>query len=794
MRTWQPDSRLDILVCGYPIERIDGNRPYGFLSGNATRAFGLANNLSLQGRNAGLVVESGCVVDPSLLISKDLQIVERPSLAQAAASSRVLLLACTNLKTLRQRVPEAIQMEHPRKWAACCFDTNDGENLSALTRGVMGICFNNQQQARSWEARRLGLPIHIQPYGVNEHSYYDTAIEPTARPTALWIGILRLPRLLERIVRFAEVNSECEVHVVSGFVFDQRKPAGAEGSMDRPYIDPNAPPVSQVRFGEIVQLWCGRPCPPNVRYRGACSGRNAELIGATDIAIGFSRRPDQTHDDSKILDYLRGGAPVFCDDGQPAYRFVHEFEHGYVMPFSAGDEALRHGFLHCMQLSSVQNRRRIAALVRDRYGWPVAARKVAAWIDVDIPPAPNPAIPRSVPETAASPAAFGPPKTRSLRLLYIPWIDGHTGSLVRLLEAAGGIEFLPLNLTDMIPGHPKAHRSEIADLGAKNPALFFRLLGQVAARLQRPANALLLTVDWCAGLRHTTQAFREAGFPTVLVPHESVFAREEFYYRDPITGEDTPAAEMALLWGGLQASIFRRRGLAPECMQVVGSPKLDLVRHYRSNVSRQDFYARWKLPGDRPVILFATQPMDCQFETAKALTAQSRAIADCIALARQRGYGLVVRLPPSRSANVLTPELLQELRVPGLAGLDGAAEGDYLAAPHDALFHADVVVSINSTMLLEASLMERPAISIGYVPCDQFWHRHGGLPLATNRNELAAELDRALSESRSLFTEEGWKWIHWAFSPGKFDGASADRILDYIAERWPMRTLPKLLF
>lgn len=371
-----------------------------------------------------------------------------------------------------------------------------------------------------------------------------------------------------------------------------------------------------------------------------------------------------------------------------------------------------------------------------------------------------------------------------LRLLYVPWIEAHTGALIKLLQAAGDVEFVPLPLLDMIPGTPGTHRTKIMNLAHSRPAEFQQLLAGLLGRLTVPVNALVMTVDWCLGLRHTVQIFRDCGFPTVLVPHESVFAREELYYTEPISGINVPQAEVALLWGGLQADVFGRRGLAKERMYVLGSPKLDYICNYRSALSRTEVCARLGLDGAKPIVLFAMQPLDNQFDTPQALIEQSRAILDCLVLCQRYGWQIVVRLPPARDLAIIAPQVVQALKSSGVAAIDGAEEGRHLTVPEEALFHADAVVSINSTMLLEAGLMQRPSVSLGYVACDQFWHRKGGLPLASNTQELEACLVRAMSSRVALFSEEGWGWIRWAFSAGEFDGNSARRILGFVAERW----------
>lgn len=384
MKPWQPGQAFDVLVCGLPVERIDAERPYSALRGNATRAFGLANNLSQQGWRTGLVVEPGCEPVSSRWISEDLRLVPRPMLESAAAMAAVLLLCSTNLKTLRERVPEALAVVHPRKWLATCFDHNDGEDLPRLLRGVVGVSFNNDAEAQSWLDRNLGLPVHEVPYGVDENPYIDESVVPVEQPTAIWIGAIRVPHTLQRIVRFAEVNPACEVKVVAGLVFDQGITRGLAGAFDQPYIDHRGGPVPTEQFMAVLQRWCGRPLPANLRYLGSCPGENSHLLGSASMALGFSRRLGQRHDDSKLLDYLRCGLPVLADDGQPSHRFVQETGHGYVMPFDAGDDALREGYLQCLGLSDVARRRMVAATVGEYLGWPAVARKVAGWIHEDV--------------------------------------------------------------------------------------------------------------------------------------------------------------------------------------------------------------------------------------------------------------------------------------------------------------------------------------------------------------------------------------------------------------------------
>jgi acetyltransferase-like isoleucine patch superfamily enzyme len=383
--------------------------------------------------------------------------------------------------------------------------------------------------------------------------------------------------------------------------------------------------------------------------------------------------------------------------------------------------------------------------------------------------------------------------TDTLRLLYIPWIESHTDALVNLLRRTGEVEFIPLPLLEMLPGKSRAHRHEIMHIAHNQPAFFKQCLLACLAKLTTPVHGLLLTLDWCDGIRQAATILREMGIPTMLVPHESVFAQEAFYYRDPRTGIDKPMADHLFVWGQLQAEVFKKRGFPADKITVTGSPKLDAIRHYQSPLSREQHYQRYGLQEDKPVLLFVTQALDGQFDTPTALSRQSVAIQDCLAFCHAHDWNMVVRMPPARGFEILDLALYGELLKASCAVTDGVHGSHYVATPEDAMFHANVVVSINSTMLLEASLMDRPAISLGYVPSNQLWHKQAGLPLANHRDELIKYLQHAKEVGGSLLTKEGCAWVQSAYSAGDFDGKAATRILQAIKAKWPTAVTPDIV-
>lgn len=383
MNDWIVGDRLDRLVVGLPIHEIDGARPFAALEGNATRAYGLAHHFSVQGWRTGLLVEQGCKVTNKHLLPGGLILVPADHLESAAAAADTVVLCSTNLRTLRARRPGAFRLHHPRKWLAMCFDQNGDDDLTPAVTGAIGASFNNYIQAQSWRTRFPGMPVHIVPYGVEDVPVRPTTPQAPGGDVAVWIGALRMPIVLKRIYQFAEANPECEVRIVAGKIYDQRLPDDQSGSPGQPYINALEDSAAVARFPKISLLWCGRQPPGNVRYLGACPGENDRLLGEATAALAFSRREDQQHDDSKILDALARGTPVICDNGQPACRFLSEHSHGSVLDFNhMTRDDLRAAWLFCKKQSTPERRAAIARWTVEKFGWHAVAAQLSEAIEL----------------------------------------------------------------------------------------------------------------------------------------------------------------------------------------------------------------------------------------------------------------------------------------------------------------------------------------------------------------------------------------------------------------------------
>lgn len=358
--------------------------------------------------------------------------------------------------------------------------------------------------------------------------------------------------------------------------------------------------------------------------------------------------------------------------------------------------------------------------------------------------------------------------------LYMPWIPEHGDAIIDLIEDPAYV----LAPFDIIRGVGDNNiRREAFRIARNNPDLYRRMVIRRLAPIAARVSGFIFTFDWAPVTRIVVEACRTLGIPTILVPHESAFINQALYYRDPITSASMPACDMVLAWGRLQKDIFVERGYDEERITVVGAPKFDIYHSPSSQLDRARFHRLFGLDPERRTILFATQPLDSQTDTQVARESQRAAIRDLLRHAETHDVQLLVRLPPSRD-DILGPELRTAVASSDHGAVDDAEF--YLVAPNEAIKHVDVVASINSTMLFEALLAGKPAISMRYIEFESIWDRTGVL-VARNLDEAAKLLDSAFAGELKP-SEDQLSWAAEQFGVGRFDGQASDRIRAFLRD------------
>lgn len=354
-------------------------------------------------------------------------------------------------------------------------------------------------------------------------------------------------------------------------------------------------------------------------------------------------------------------------------------------------------------------------------------------------------------------------------LLYVPWIHEHGNVLISKVRSDQHYKLVPLDFAVGI--FDNLIRVDVSRFARENPDLYRRLIARRLVAIRKKVAGLVLTFDWAPVMRIIASVCEELEIPRVLIPHESVFINSSLYYWDQTALASVPIADIVLAWGQLHKDIFIERGYPEERIQVLGSPKLDTYFNYQPLLSRKQFCGLFGLEVDRNIVLFAVQPLDSQLDTSVAKMDQRRAVKDLLVLSQKLDFQLIVRLPPS-GVNILGNPLSDSIRLSNSAVLDDS--NCYFVAPEEAIYHCRLVISINSTMLFEALLAGRHALSIKYTNFEQIWER-AGIVSVSNKDELEAKICSLLGMEWEP-SPEAMTWAAHMFGVGHFDGQACFRI------------------
>jgi len=358
--------------------------------------------------------------------------------------------------------------------------------------------------------------------------------------------------------------------------------------------------------------------------------------------------------------------------------------------------------------------------------------------------------------------------------LYFPWIAEHGDTLIARIE--GGDDYT-LGALDFVRGIDNNDtRRNVLRFARENPQLYRQMIARRLVPLRGRVKGVIFTFDWAPVMRLIASVCEELDIPRILIPHESVFVDRDKYYWDPKAKASVPVADVILGWGDLQREIFLERGYPAERFISVGAPKFDTYKNYKQQLTRKQFCRLFGLNPARKIVTFASQPLDSQLDMTVARTSQRLAISDLLDFSEANDSQLIVRLPPSKD-DILGEELRKRMLASAHGAIDDAV--CYLVSPEEALFHADVVTSVNSTMLFEGVLLGRPALSMKYVEFSQIWEK-AGIPAVKSRSELDPVLSHMLS-GEWKHPVEGLEWAASQFGTGEFDGRASERIRQHLA-------------
>lgn len=377
-------------------------------------------------------------------------------------------------------------------------------------------------------------------------------------------------------------------------------------------------------------------------------------------------------------------------------------------------------------------------------------------------------------EPPAEVSQYGYKAGHECRMKYfasIPWVREQGDVLLEeVFGDAPNLALLPLRFH---PEDDEKWRRSVLDFAIQCPTAFARIFEHRLLSIKQPIQGLVLTLDWIGPMKVAAHVARMHRLPVVILPHEAVYLQEERFYFNPYDGTNIPTGDAFLAWGGLQKDHMLARGYPAERIKVVSSPKLQAAATYKPSMERAEYAHRLGLAPEKPIILFVAQNLDNCDDPDGARRRQVLALEDVVAVCEMNGFQLVVRLPPANISPIFENGLRDRFgdtpRFPVISFNSARAE----TYPREAITHSDCLVSISSTMLLEAALIGKPSLAIDYIAVPSLFVTRGGLPAADSRDALAAMLPKLVRTGQRSFPEEGWRQMERDFSSGRFDSQDA---------------------
>ncbi|WP_218314751.1 capsular polysaccharide export protein, LipB/KpsS family [Halomonas sp. 18071143] len=354
--------------------------------------------------------------------------------------------------------------------------------------------------------------------------------------------------------------------------------------------------------------------------------------------------------------------------------------------------------------------------------------------------------------------------------LYMPWIAEHGNTLIEKIENEQHYQIKQFSLVK--GGEPNELRREVLRFALNKPDLYRKMVARKLIPISKHVKAFVFTFDWSPVMRIIVSVCKELGIKTILIPHESVFANRDKYYWCPTTFASVPSTDIVLSWGSLQNDIFIERGYPKDNIITVGAPKFDVYFNYEPLISRHQYCSFFGLSADKKIILFASQPLDSQYDAQVARKAQVDAVNDLISVAEKRDMQVIIRLPPSKD-NILGEALIRRIEESSFCAIDDAI--CYFVNAEESIHHADIITSINSTMLFEAVIAGKPSFSLKYIEFTQIWE-NVGIP-AVRDIESLEDIITSIESGGYAIPERGMSWAKKQLSAGEFDGKAKDRII-----------------
>lgn len=297
------------------------------------------------------------------------------------------------------------------------------------------------------------------------------------------------------------------------------------------------------------------------------------------------------------------------------------------------------------------------------------------------------------------------------------------------------------------------NRDKLIEYFFKNKEYFIKKLF-IYLKENNKIKALLITHDWLAFHQEIINLFKKLNIPVIAILHEGVFQNKNLYYESK-----KPICDKILVWGELHKSIFIERGYPESNIEIVGSIKLNKYKFYKPSIAKNEFMGKMNLDKNKKTILYCCQFCDMQWgDQDNCLQKQLEQINDIIKIANNK-YNVIIRNSPANPNKVIPQQFFNLYNNKNNVIIDGidinsVNKSTYKTKAEDNLYYSDLIIGMNTTMQLEASLLNKPSFIIKYFDFYPQWNIELGLPIANNYQELENLINQNINNNFSLINND----------------------------------------
>lgn len=274
-----------------------------------------------------------------------------------------------------------------------------------------------------------------------------------------------------------------------------------------------------------------------------------------------------------------------------------------------------------------------------------------------------------------------------------------------------------------------------------------QILNEVSPRV------VLLKADGPTPTRSMVNVAKSLNIPTVLVQHGLRHPNMNY----------VPDADHIAAWGEKSAKIFRKKGVTDDRIVITGAPHFDYLNSYDFDISA--LKNRHSIPDDHAVVTLASQPYSKRVrENLIRSTVEGLESLD--------GVSLVLRPHPREDVSLHRQYADQTSTNVAVTPNENI---------HDLLMASNLLFAINSTVILESSILGTPVVLLTFTGEDRhpFYSSENGFPEIANPNNIGPCVSKYLDKQEVLADRQPSFGRRFAFNR---DGEAYRRVADLVED------------